>query len=69
MKFLVLKFGTLHIAKFCVSRLTWHSRLGHPADQALNTLKDTLDFSDESLPPCDVCHRAKQSSESFPFSS
>lgn len=51
--------------KCCVSKLTCHSRIGHPADQALNTLKDKLKLGNDSLPPCYVCHKAKQTGESF----
>nr|KAJ0191767.1 hypothetical protein LSAT_V11C800422600 [Lactuca sativa] len=45
-----------------------HSKLGHPADQALTSLKKVLNFGNESLPPSDVCHRAKQTRESFSLS-
>ncbi|KAJ0872693.1 putative RNA-directed DNA polymerase [Helianthus annuus] len=47
----------------------WHSRLGHPADQAIKMFKDTLNISTEvDHGPCDVCHRAKQHREPFPLS-
>ncbi|KAJ0471759.1 putative RNA-directed DNA polymerase [Helianthus annuus] len=47
----------------------WHSRLGHPADQAIKMFKDTLNISIEGdHGPCDVCHRAKQHREPFPLS-
>nr|KAJ0213000.1 hypothetical protein LSAT_V11C400157850 [Lactuca sativa] len=52
----------------CVSKLTWHNRLGHPSDQALFSLKQKLNFENDILPPCDVCHKAKQTRESFPVS-
>lgn len=52
----------------CVSKLTWHNRLGHPSDQALNSLKTHLNFGNESLPPCDVFHKEKQARNSFPAS-
>lgn len=51
-----------------VSKFTWHNRLGHPADQALNVLKDKLNSKSDPLPPCEVCHKAKQTRESFPMS-
>ena len=54
--------------KTFVSKLTWHNRLGHPADKALNVLKPLLIFDNESVMPCEVCHKAKQSKESFPIS-
>ncbi|XP_071687950.1 uncharacterized protein [Rutidosis leptorrhynchoides] len=44
----------------------WHCRLGHPAEQALLCLKDSLKLNDKILNgPCDVCHKAKQTRESF----
>lgn len=55
--------------KCCVSKLTWHARLGHPAEQALNVLKNKLFFGNKPFPPCDVCHKAKQRRDSFPLSS
>ena len=54
--------------KCCISKLTWHSRFGHPSDQTLNTLKDTLNFKPTPIPPCEVCHKAKQTREPFPTS-
>ena len=50
---------------YCVSKFTWHSRLGHPTDQALNILKNKLNFSNVSLPPCEVCRKSKQTREAF----
>lgn len=56
-------------ASVCLlSKHLWHSRLGHPADQALYVLKDKLRFGKESLLPCDICHKAKQTGEPFPLS-
>ncbi|XP_052625052.1 uncharacterized protein LOC128132492 [Lactuca sativa] len=52
----------------CVSKLIWHNKLGHPSDQALSSLKNKLKFGNEVLPPCDICHKAKQTRESFPVS-
>ena len=50
------------------SKFVWHSRLGHPADPALNALKDNLNFNNDPLPPCEVCHKAKQTRDPFPLS-
>lgn len=60
-----INFGKVNFVKFCVYKLTWHSRLGHPVDQALNSLKDKLYFYNDSLPPYDVFHKAKQTRDSF----
>ncbi|KAI3688864.1 hypothetical protein L2E82_46759 [Cichorium intybus] len=57
-----------NLAKYFVSKITWHNRLGHPAEQALNVLKDTLKFTSDTLPPCEVCHKAKQTRDSFSLS-
>ncbi|XP_071738670.1 uncharacterized protein [Rutidosis leptorrhynchoides] len=48
----------------------WHSRLGHPASQVLNILKDNLNISNfnNDTEPCDICHQAKQTREPFPLS-
>ncbi|KAL4591437.1 hypothetical protein LXL04_004402 [Taraxacum kok-saghyz] len=52
-----------------VSKVRWHNRLGHPADQALNCLKQKLDLKIENdSKPCEVCHKAKQVREPFPLS-
>ncbi|XP_052624986.1 uncharacterized protein LOC128132448 [Lactuca sativa] len=55
-------------SRCCVSKLSWNNRLGHPADQALSSLKEKLKLGNESLPPCDACHKAKQTRESFSHS-
>lgn len=47
------------MTKCCVSKLTWHNRLGHLGDQALRTLKEKLNFDNEPFTPCEVCHKAK----------
>ena len=57
-----------NLTKCYISKITWHSRLGHPNDQALNSLKDKLKFGNINLPPCEVCHKAKQTRESFSLS-
>ena len=62
-----LGIRSCNFAKCCVSKLTWHSRLDHPAEQDLNSLKDKLSFDNTSLCPCDVCYMAKQTCESFPL--
>ncbi|XP_071727720.1 uncharacterized protein [Rutidosis leptorrhynchoides] len=44
----------------------WHCRLGHPAEQALMCLKHSLNLNKQSFnEPCDICHKAKQTRESF----
>lgn len=56
------------MAKYFVSKITWHSRLGHLPKQALNILKDSLQFNMDTLPPCEICHKAKQTCELFSLS-
>ncbi|GJY04161.1 ribonuclease H-like domain-containing protein [Tanacetum coccineum] len=52
-----------------VSSELWHCRLGHPADQVLSILGNKLGFSKrDNLSLCDICHKAKQTRESFPLS-
>lgn len=63
-----LGISSRNFAKCCVSKLTWYSRLGHPTEQALNSLKEELNFDNTSRPPCDVFHKDKQMRECFPFS-
>ncbi|XP_076925214.1 uncharacterized protein LOC143587953 [Bidens hawaiensis] len=47
----------------------WHTRLGHPANQMLEVLKNDLSLKSVNLDvPCDVCHKAKQHREPFPLS-
>lgn len=53
---------------YCVSKLTWNSILGYVVDQALNSLKDKLQFANISVLPCDVCYKATQTRESFSLS-
>lgn len=43
------------------------NRLGHPSNQTIVSLKNKLKFGNEVLPPCDICHKAKQTRESFPI--
>ncbi|GJZ21031.1 ribonuclease H-like domain-containing protein [Tanacetum coccineum] len=57
------------VLSFHVSKLLWHNRLGHPVDQVLATLHNDLKISKTGyVPVCEVCHRAKQTRESFPLS-
>ncbi|GJY38141.1 putative RNA-directed DNA polymerase [Tanacetum coccineum] len=62
--------GNVNIAMpFNVSKDLWHNRLGHPADQVLNVLKNDLNLSkNTSVSVCETCHRAKQIREPFPLS-
>ncbi|KAK1422630.1 hypothetical protein QVD17_17916 [Tagetes erecta] len=47
----------------------WHSRLGHPSDNALAVIKNSLGIKTQSeLSPCETCHRAKQHRVPFPLS-
>ncbi|GJR33561.1 ribonuclease H-like domain-containing protein [Tanacetum coccineum] len=57
------------VMSFHVSKLLWHNRLSHPADQVLYVLKNDLSiFDNTSVPVCEVCQRAKQTREPFPLS-
>ncbi|GKC25077.1 ribonuclease H-like domain-containing protein [Tanacetum coccineum] len=52
-----------------ISKSLWHKRLGHPADQVLNVLKNQVQLEHDSNPsPCEVCHKAKETREPFPLS-
>nr|GEW46252.1 ribonuclease H-like domain-containing protein [Tanacetum cinerariifolium] len=43
--------------------------LGHPSDQVVDMLHHDLNFTkDSQVSPCDICHKAKQTREPFPFS-
>ncbi|KAJ0733050.1 putative RNA-directed DNA polymerase [Helianthus annuus] len=46
----------------------WHSRLGHPSDQVLAVLKNSLGIKSVEHGPCEICHRAKQVRVPFPLS-
>ncbi|GJY89171.1 ribonuclease H-like domain-containing protein [Tanacetum coccineum] len=49
------------VMDFNVSKLLWHSKLGHPADQIMSTLHNELNISKtSSMPICEVCHKANQ---------
>ncbi|GJZ06282.1 ribonuclease H-like domain-containing protein [Tanacetum coccineum] len=57
------------VMNFYVSKLLWHNRLGHPADQVLSVLKKDLNIFDNTyVPMCEICYRAKQTREPFPLS-
>ncbi|GJX39143.1 ribonuclease H-like domain-containing protein [Tanacetum coccineum] len=57
------------VMAFNVSKDLWHSRLGHPADQVLNVLKNDLNLpKNTSVSACETCHRVKQTREPFPLS-
>ncbi|GKA00527.1 ribonuclease H-like domain-containing protein [Tanacetum coccineum] len=52
-----------------LSKYTWHCRLGHPANQALNVLRPNLLFEDDKSDViCEICQKAKQTREPFPLS-
>ena len=59
-------------SEFCVyyvSKEVWHNRLGHPANQILKLLKGSLNLTNVNHEgPCEVCHKAKQTRDSFPLS-
>ncbi|GJY59892.1 ribonuclease H-like domain-containing protein [Tanacetum coccineum] len=57
------------VMTFHVSKLLWHNRLGHPADQVLSVLKKDLNIADNTfVPMCEIYQRAKQTREPFPLS-
>ncbi|KAJ9542639.1 hypothetical protein OSB04_029145 [Centaurea solstitialis] len=58
-----------HVSVCYVSKLLWHSRLGHPAEPVMNILKEKLQFYSNKIPPCDICHQAKQTRNKFENSS
>ncbi|GKD26492.1 ribonuclease H-like domain-containing protein [Tanacetum coccineum] len=57
------------IASCFVFKTLWHQRLGHPADQVLDALKNTLNLDSHSTfnHLCDTCNKAKQTREPFPL--
>nr|GEW05053.1 putative ribonuclease H-like domain-containing protein [Tanacetum cinerariifolium] len=55
------------ITTYHASKSLWHQRLGHPAKQVLLVLKEKLNLDNETISPCDTCHKAKQTKEPFPF--
>ena len=58
------------IATCFVSKYLWHQRLGHPSDQVLNVLKNSLNLDSHSTSDhfYDTCNKAKQTREPFPLS-
>lgn len=48
----------------------WHSRMGHPCFQALQSLSKFLQcsFNSNKVYCCDICHRAKHCRSPFPLS-
>ncbi|GJW47000.1 putative RNA-directed DNA polymerase [Tanacetum coccineum] len=61
------KYQTLgnHSAMCFVSKSLWHTRSGHPSDMLHYDFNST---KDSQVSPCDICHKAKQTREHFPFS-
>lgn len=55
----------LNNSKLSVCKLTWHNRLRHLVNQALNVLQQVLNFGNESILTCEVHHKAKQTREPF----
>ncbi|XP_071714896.1 uncharacterized protein [Rutidosis leptorrhynchoides] len=53
--------------KCYLSNNLWHNRLGHPSENVLKKLKGKIDLSNKDInyEPCDVCHKAKQTRETF----
>nr|GEU61225.1 ribonuclease H-like domain-containing protein [Tanacetum cinerariifolium] len=57
------KFFSYH-----VSMEVWHCRLGLLANQVLKLLKESLNLTNvDHDSPCKVCHKAKQTRDSFPL--
>nr|GEZ60902.1 ribonuclease H-like domain-containing protein [Tanacetum cinerariifolium] len=57
------------VMTFRVSKVVWHNRLGHPADQVLFVLKKDMNISNNNFVSlCKICQRAKQTREAFPLS-
>lgn len=56
--------GSCYLSKF-----SWHNRPGHPAEPVMEILKTKLNFDkNETITPCEICHKAKQIREPFPLS-
>ncbi|GJX21812.1 ribonuclease H-like domain-containing protein [Tanacetum coccineum] len=54
---------------FSVSKPLSHNRLGHPSDQVLSVLQSDLNITKNYfVPVCEVCHRAKQTRDTFTLS-
>ncbi|GJT09650.1 hypothetical protein Tco_0856692 [Tanacetum coccineum] len=53
---------------FNVSKLLWHNKNGHPADQVLGVMQSDLNITKSRfVPVCEVCHRAKHTRDPFPL--
>nr|GEU84246.1 hypothetical protein [Tanacetum cinerariifolium] len=62
----VLVVPGYEVSLLSVHKLSKDNKLGHPADQVLNILKAKLDLKKDSGDNiCDVCHKAKQTRDSF----
>nr|GEX02608.1 ribonuclease H-like domain-containing protein [Tanacetum cinerariifolium] len=67
----VMLFDVLVIPKYTVSLLSVHKLIkdSHPTNQVLKLLKGSLNLSNiDHEGPCEVCHKAKQTRDSFPLS-
>ncbi|GKB56849.1 ribonuclease H-like domain-containing protein [Tanacetum coccineum] len=52
-----------------VSKDLWHYRLSHPSNQVLFVLSKNSGLKyDIHVSPCDICHKAKQTRDPFPWS-
>lgn len=50
-----------------VSSEVWHQRMGHPSDKVVRSLP-FIDSRHVMSKACDVCHKSKQTRDSFPVS-
>ncbi|GKB38252.1 ribonuclease H-like domain-containing protein, partial [Tanacetum coccineum] len=71
----VVLFDALVVPEYCVSLLSVNKlikdnrMLGHPSNQVVDVLRHDLNFTkDSQVSSCDICHKAKQTRESLPFS-
>ncbi|GJY09399.1 ribonuclease H-like domain-containing protein [Tanacetum coccineum] len=79
----VVLFDVLVVPEYCVNLLSVNklirdsrllvgiteSKIGHPTDQVVDVLQSELYFAKDShVSPCDICHKIKQTRESFPLS-
>jgi hypothetical protein len=61
----------IHGAAFATTQrdntFLWHSRMGHPSDQALRHISQLVNckFNFNNIACCDICHRSKQCRLSF----
>ncbi|GJZ26264.1 ribonuclease H-like domain-containing protein, partial [Tanacetum coccineum] len=62
------RYMQVNMAGFA-SKQNYGDWLGHPSNQAVDMLHHDLNFTKYSqVSPCDICHKAKQTREPFPFS-